>query len=71
MPHGISEGIFLVVVHEEYGIFSAFTTVSKLVGQLPQGEERLTHNTLGSEAEIPETLERKVELSIPYCWLGP
>lgn len=37
--------------------------MSKLVGQLPQGEDRQTQtytedNTLESEAGIPETLER-------------
>lgn len=47
----------------ESGIFSDFSTVSKLDGKLPQGEERPkqtyhTNNTLGSEAEIPETLEK-------------
>lgn len=63
MLHGISESIWLAIIHSEYGIFSAFTTVSKLVGQLPQGEDRQTQtytedNTLESEAGIPETLER-------------
>lgn len=60
----ISEGVFLVIIHSECGIFSAFTAVSKLVGQLPQGEERQKQtytqgNTLGGarSVEIPETLE--------------